>query len=296
MTEQHPLNASEIILRAMTVEDLPACHALSQQVVWPHRLEDWQLALHCGTGFVVETAGQVVGSAICWPWGSDYSTLGLVIVSPDCQGRGIGKKLMITLINTLDGSTVRLHATPEGRPLYEKLGFVATGGICQQQSRELPDIAPPQLTVDEQLRALNGDDISTLIELDGLSSGMQRGVLYDALANPTSPLRMEKGLLLSRDNQPAGFAMLRQFGRGYAIGPVIADSADDAKILISQLLSECQGEFVRLDVEADSGLGEWLESLGVPCVDRPVTMYKDGEPLRASGGWRNFALTSQALG
>jgi len=53
---------------------------------------------------------------------------------------------------------------------------------------------------------------------------------------------------------------------------------------------------VRVDVEADSGLAEWLEALGLACVDRPTTMYKDGEPLKAVGGWRNFVLATQALG
>jgi len=300
MTEQsavmHPNTLSPITLREMTADDLPACHGLSQQVSWPHRLEDWQLALHCGKGWVAEAEGKVVGSAIYWQWGSDYATLGLVIVSPECQGRGIGKQLLLTLTGKLDGSIVRLHATPEGRPLYEKLGFVATGEIRQQQSRELPAIAPPELTVDEALRALNADDVAKMTALDAQSSGMQRGILYQALGDPTSAMRMVKGLMLTRDGEPAGFAMLREFGRGYALGPVITQNVQDAQKLIAQLLHEIPGQFVRLDVEADSGLAEWLDTLGLTCVDSPTTMYKDGAPLRASNGWRNLVLATQAMG
>ncbi len=124
---------------------------------------------------------------------------------------------------------------------------------------------------------------------------MQRTLLYQALLDSQSPFRIEKGLLLTRNEQPAGFALLRKFGRGYAIGPVIADSLDDAKVLIQQLLSESAGKFMRLDVEADSGLAEWLDALGLPCVDHPTTMYKDGEPLMSDTGWRNFVLATQAL-
>lgn len=295
MSEQSTQVLPEITLREMTEADLAACHGLSQAVSWSHRLEDWQLAFHCGKGWVAEAAGQVLGSAIYWQWGSESSTLGLVIVSPQCQGRGVGKALLNTLIGKLDGVKIRLHATPEGKPLYEKLGFVTTGGIRQQQSKALTAIDAPQLLPDQQFSVLGSDDSNTLSELDALSSGMQRPVLYQALLDAQSPFRMEKGLLLSRNGQPAGFALLRKFGRGYVIGPVIAHGLDDAKALIQQLLSESEGKFMRLDVEADSGLAEWLETLGLPCVDTPTTMYKDGAPPLSSSGWRNFVLATQAL-
>ncbi|WP_369790694.1 GNAT family N-acetyltransferase [Rouxiella sp. WC2420] len=295
MTEQCAKILPEIILREMTAADLTACHGLSQAVSWSHRLEDWQLAFHCGKGWVAESAGQVLGSAIYWRWGSESATLGLVIVSPDCQGRGVGKALLNTLIGKLDGSKIRLHATPEGKPLYEKLGFVTTGGIRQQQSRELPVITAPELENNCRFRPLGVEDVNTLSELDTLSSGMRRPALYQALLDPQSPFCMEKGLLLTRDDKPAGFALLRKFGRGYNIGPVIAASLDDAKALIQQLLSESNGKFMRLDVEAESGLAEWLETLGLPCVDRPTTMYKDGHPPVSAEGWCNFVLATQAL-
>jgi ribosomal protein S18 acetylase RimI-like enzyme len=114
MTAQLSPSYAEITLREMTAADLPACHGLSQAVSWSHRLEDWQLAFRCGKGWVAEANGRVVGSALYWAWGKKYATLGLVIVSPDFQGRGMGKKLLVTLLGKLEGKTVRLHATPEG--------------------------------------------------------------------------------------------------------------------------------------------------------------------------------------
>ncbi|MGV8924435.1 MAG: GNAT family N-acetyltransferase [Ewingella sp.] len=290
------LVASEIRLREITPADLPACHALSQAVAWPHRLEDWELACQCGKGWVAESAGKVIGSALYWQWGSTYSTLGLVIVSPDCQGRGVGKALLNAVLAQLEGMTVRLHATPEGKPLYEKLGFVTTGGVCQHQNPELPVIAAPTLSDDCQFRPLIAEDATTLTELDRLSSGMQRPVLYKALLDAANLTHIEKTLMLTRNGQPAGFSMLRKFGRGHTIGPVIADNLDDAKRLVAQLLSESAGKFVRLDVESTSGLSEWLEELGLPCIDRPTTMYKNGGPLVSPSGWRNFSLMSQAMG
>jgi GNAT superfamily N-acetyltransferase len=291
-----PQGASQIRLREITSTDLPACHVLSQAVEWPHRLADWELAFQCGKGWVAESAGKVIGSALYWQWGSTYSTLGLVIVSPDCQGRGVGKALLNAVLVQLEGTTVRLHATPEGKPLYEKLGFVTTGSVCQHQHRELPTLAAPMLSGDCQFRRLTAENATTLAELDALSSGMQRAVLYQALFDAANLPHIEKTLMLTRNGQPAGFSMLRKFGRGYTIGPVIADNLDDAKCLVAQLLNESAGQFVRLDVEGASGLSEWLEELGLPCVDRPTTMYKQGGPLVSPSGWFNFSLMSQAMG
>lgn len=67
---------------------------LTQQMNWPHRLEDWQDALLLGEGLVAEEQGQPVGTALCWRWGERWATIGLVVVDGRQQGRGIGRALM----------------------------------------------------------------------------------------------------------------------------------------------------------------------------------------------------------
>ena len=56
-----------------------------------------------------------------------------MIVAPACQGLGIGRRLMTTLLDGLDGCNVLLYATAAGRPLYERLGFVPSGELRQHQ-------------------------------------------------------------------------------------------------------------------------------------------------------------------
>ena len=41
-----------VALRAMTVDDLPAAHAMSVEMRWPHRALDWEQALRQGEGLV----------------------------------------------------------------------------------------------------------------------------------------------------------------------------------------------------------------------------------------------------
>ncbi len=279
-------------IRTMRESDLPAALALSQQVNWPHRLEDWQQALTLGAGIVAEEAGRVAGTALGWRWGDAYATLGLVIVDPACQGRGIGKQLLLAVLEALPGYTVRLHATVAGLPLYQKLGFEVTGIIQQHQCAALGEITPVPLTDYQFLSAARPQDGALLTALDQRAHGQSRPALIAALlteAERTLILKDQHGL-------PQGFAALRRFGRGWAIGPVIAHDLQQAKVLVSALLQPLVGEFVRLDSDPSLGLSAWLESQGLPVVDVPTVMVKGTPWMPAAGTPQAFGLMSQALG
>jgi hypothetical protein len=90
--------------------------------------------------------------------------------------------------------------------------------------------------------------------------------------------------------------MLRRFGRGHVIGPVIAPDADGAKALIAHLASQNAGHFTRIDIDFDSGLAEWLESIGLLRVDTPTAMVRGALLASPPGAPALFALVTQALG
>ncbi|MCU5772546.1 GNAT family N-acetyltransferase [Erwiniaceae bacterium BAC15a-03b] len=279
-----------IQLRAMSERDLDGAFALTQQMKWPHRRADWQQALQLGAGVVAEEQGQLTGTALCWRWGSDYATLGLVIVDGAAQGRGIGKQLMLAVLEKLSGSHVRLHATEAGKGLYEKLGFVATGYVEQHQCPELAEIAAIPLAADQQLRQAQPQDAALLTMLDQQAHGQHRPQLIAALLGSEQPL-----LVLEQDGQPQGFACLRRFGHGYAIGPVIARDLASAQLLVTHLLSGISGQFVRIDTDASSGLGDWLTAQGLAKVDAPTTMVKGTPWQPAAGAMQVFGLMTQAM-
>lgn len=277
-----------VSLREMRAADLTAAHALSLAVHWPHRLADWQFAFERGAGIVAERDGELIGTALYWRWGPAHATLGLVIVDPRCQGRRIGLHLMQAVLGQLDGASVLLHATPEGRGLYERLGFVRTGEVRQHQGTALP---APLVALGEgwRLRPSDHNDVFSLIQLDARGRGMPREQLIPEL------LAQADTVVLDHEGQARGFAMLRRFGRGLAIGPVVAPDVEGAKALIAHLVGLSAGKFVRIDVDFDSGLTEWLESLGLLRVDAPTEMVR-GAPLPVSPGARGYALVTQALG
>ena len=77
--------------------------------------------------------------------------------------------------------------------------------------------------------------------------------------------------------------------------PVVAPDATGAKALIAHLSGQNAGRFTRIDIDFDSGLGEWIESLGLLRVDAPTTMLR-GPALTKAPDTRLFAIVTQALG
>jgi predicted N-acetyltransferase YhbS len=281
--------ADGVALRAMTAADLPAAHAMTDELRWPHRPVDWEQVFRHAEGLVAERDGQVVGTALRWRWGPKHATIGLVVVAAACQGRRIGHRLMTALLEGLQGCSVLLHATSEGRGLYERLGFVRTGEIRQHQgiAQPAPLIA---LGAARRLRPATEADLPTLRTLDAAARGMPRPALIDELFRDA-----EATVVLDEDDRARGFAMLRRFGRGHAIGPVVAPEAEGARALIAHLIGLNAGRFTRIDIDFDSGLAEWLESLGLLRVDAPTTMVR-GAPLPQDRDVRLYAIVTQALG
>ncbi|HSW25744.1 MAG TPA: GNAT family N-acetyltransferase [Burkholderiaceae bacterium] len=278
-----------VALRAMTAADLDAAHALTEEQRWPHRPADWEQAFGHAEGIVAERDGQVVGTALRWRWGRKHATIGLVVVAPACQGRRIGHRLMSALLDGLGRRTVLLHATAEGRGLYERLGFVRLGEIRQHQGIALP--APlVALETGWRLRPATETDLAALRTLDAAARGMPRDALINELFRDA-----DATVVLDQDGSARGFAMLRRFGRGHAIGPVVAPGVDGAKALIAHLVGLNAGRFTRIDIDFDSGLAEWLESLGLLRVDAPTAMVR-GAPLPHDANARLYAIATQALG
>ncbi|WP_431095010.1 GNAT family N-acetyltransferase [Polaromonas aquatica] len=277
-----------VTLRRLKEDDLESAQALSREFGWPHRLEDWRFSLAHGQGVAALRDGELVGTALHWPWGKQHATVGHVMVSPRMQGQRVGQHLMHAVMAGLEDRTVLLHATTEGRGLYERMGFEITGEVRQHQG----SAAPAQLVAlapGERLRPLGRNDAKALVALDAVAAGMPRETMLRQL------LADGETVVLARGGEAVGFSTVRRFGRGYAVGPVVAPDLASAQALVGHWCSRFAGKFLRIDVDAASGLPEWLEAQGLPRVDTVTTMVRNGPLARGSavGGW---ALVTQAMG
>ncbi len=265
---------------------LPQALRLSQALNWPYRLEDWQDALRLGAGVGVEFEGELRATALWWPWGERFATCGMIIVDAALQGRGIGRALVGDLLDAAGARTMLLRSTVAGRRLYEQLGFAEFGRVHQHQAT----LAAPRLDgAGASTRAMQPGDAASLLELDRAASGMDRGRLQEALRNAG------QFIVTGPAGCPTGYACVRRWGRGVVVGPVVAGDDGEARELVAAALRGLPGEFVRIDVTEDSGFTPWLETLGLPCVDRVTSMAHGTPPERAARG-SVFALASQSLG
>jgi GNAT superfamily N-acetyltransferase len=258
---------------------------LSQEMSWPYRIEDWDVALQLGQGFVLERAGTVIGTAAWWPYGETHASAGMIIVAKDAQGRGYGARLMDALLTSARPRTIALNSTAEGIMLYRRRGFVPIGVIHQHQGIPRGRHEPrPGL-----VRPATASDFEAIMGLDRNATGLERRQMLEKL------LQSGDGYVLTRDGMARGYAISRLFGRGHVIGPVVAEGLTDAQALIETALARLGSVFVRIDTSATSQLGEWLESIGLGQVSDATTMML-GTPAPSSGPARVFAIPNQSFG
>lgn len=96
--------ASEALtLRVIGIGDAALGAELSRRVGWPYRREDWEFAIGLGHGVVGVRDGKLVATALWWPYGDSHATLGMIIVAPEAQGAGLGKRLVQALLAQAKG-------------------------------------------------------------------------------------------------------------------------------------------------------------------------------------------------
>lgn len=277
-------------LRPMTAGDLAAMHALAQLMSWPHRAEDCAQMLALGTGIVaIDEEERTVGVGLRWAFGRDVGTVGMVLVAPERQGKGIGRALMNALIADSGPRALMLNATAEGLPLYEKLGFVTTGLVRQHQGRLAEERDLPAAPAVAVRRAVPADH-AALCALDAAAFGADRSVLIGGL------LAGGEAWLVEGGGRSVGFAVLRAFGRGTIIGPVVAANEDDAIALVAAAAKAAPPGVLRADVQAEADrLAAWLTAAGLPAIDTVTVMQRGSWPAK-SGGPQRFGLALQAWG
>lgn len=274
---------STLIFAAKETWHLNGGLRMSQDAGWPHRREDWAFVAGISKGAVALEGDTVVAIALATPFG-DVGMANLILVDSKLRGRGLGRTIMKRAMDCIAPKVWRLVATTDGLPLYESLGFKPAGEILQQQG-VVTSIAPMGSAAWAEL-----GDITTIRRLDLGASGMERGTLYDALE------RKARFVVLREGADITGFATLRAFGRGKVAGPVVARNLRDAQSLLSLIMAECEGQFLRIDTGINSGLADWVSAYGLTHAGSGIQMQRGRGAGDPHGPQQIFALASQALG
>ncbi|MGF0540674.1 GNAT family N-acetyltransferase [Agrobacterium sp. ES01] len=275
--------------------DVEQLHALSIAVGWPHRAEDWQYLRDLGHGFVaLDEIDRVMGSAMWFPHGEQFATIGMLITSPRLQANGTAKWLMQRVLAECPGMGLRLNATRAARRLYRSLDFVAQQTVfqCQGEARRPAETA--DLPAGLEIRNLLSSDLDAVIALD--TPGF-------AVARPVHLLRLFESSVcygLFRGKELSAYSMSRPFGRGHVLGPIAAMSVEEAVAVARPHVDVHAGSFLRVDTHFETGpFAIFLQQCGLPIFDTVTTMtLGEGADYGTASEDRAtlFALASQSMG
>jgi GNAT superfamily N-acetyltransferase len=284
------LHTYELTLRELQNDDISKLHQLSVGVGWPHRPDDWRLLLKLGKGFAgCDKIGRIVGSAMWFPMGNDFATIGMVITSPRLQAQGGGGWLMDHVMQQCRGRRLRIIAPRVAYRLADALGFKPVAVVHQHQGTAT---APGELPLpaDTRVLPLESADLADIARLDLAAFGADRTAILKEL------VKRSEGTVLERQGRIAGFALCRRFGRGHVVGPIVAKDTVDAIALTAPHVAKHAGRFLRVDTtQPEGGYTEFLRRCGMPEYDR-VTAMSLPPVVPADTEVYTFALVNQSLG
>lgn len=234
-----------VSIREMTVSDIPAGLGLCRASGWNQTERDWQHFLAAaphGALVAVENAS-VIGTVATLPYGS-FAWISMVLVDPAARGRGIGTLLLERgLALVPHGAAARLDATPAGEVIYRKLGFVAEYGLA----RLFLDARRRAAAGTRGARRLARIDWPALLDMDSRAFGASRAGLLERLAADAP----EYAWVVERRGRLQGYLLGRHGHVREQLGPLIADSAETASVLLDECLAACPDRDVFMDVPDD---------------------------------------------
>ncbi|SOD63789.1 Predicted N-acetyltransferase YhbS [Streptomyces zhaozhouensis] len=285
-------------IRPLTPADLSACLDLADEHGWGREEHKWRLLLASGTGYGVDApeddpVGGLLASVIRTSYAERWHAVGMMLVAGRHQRRGLGLRLMRRVIEDAAGAPLLLTATDQGRPLYERLGFKAVGGITTLRGTFA---APPAGEDGEDaggvaVRPARAADLPEILAYDLTAFGADRTELLARLP------RFADRLLVARtpDGRLAGFGASWPNVSTTSIGPLVADDASVARALLTPLALDTPTP-ARFDVGDDQPeLARWLAARGLKETGRTELMIH-GAPAPPGTPARRFAPFSMAHG
>ncbi|HTU22557.1 MAG TPA: GNAT family N-acetyltransferase [Gemmataceae bacterium] len=239
-------------LRIMTDGDISLGMRLREQAGWNQTEADWQrcLKLQPDGCFVAEYEGVSAGTVTTCIFGS-VAWIAMVLVDITLRGRGIGRRLLEAALTFLDArgiASVRLDATPLGRPLYQSLGFVEEYALIRHEGVLSADAAAAACSDKIAVGAISAAHLERVLQLDRQITSTDRQALLRRLFVETP----EEWRLVGRGEDVLGYAATRAGSRARQIGPIMAMVAEAGLLLLSDAWRRHAGQRVFVDVPVDN--------------------------------------------
>jgi GNAT superfamily N-acetyltransferase len=261
-------------LRTMAKHDIPSGLRLKELAGWNQTAADWNRFLDASPQgcFVAEVDGKVCGTATTISFENKFAWIGMVLVDPEYRSRGIGTKLLERTIEYLDHQTMptmKLDATPQGKPLYEKLGFVTEYGIERWVLKRSPNAGAR--TADPNRAVLSTAQLQSILAKDREVFGADRSSLLLSLREESPDF----GMGAWDDGKLCGYTFGRRGSFADHLGPWMAETSATARELLDEFLARSSRETLIVDcLTGNPAALELLRTAGFSYARTLTRMYR----------------------
>jgi GNAT superfamily N-acetyltransferase len=257
-------------LRQLTSDDLAATTELSTAAGWNQTHEDWQMLMELEPRgcLAIEADGQLVSTTTLLCYSQRLAWIGMVLTSANYRGRGFARRLLAAALDRADSlgiETVKLDATDDGKPIYEKFGFKAEQPVERWTWSGSDQLPPSESRISSSSLSLSPH----LRELDLQAFGTDRSNILQVLAQRSTLELASNACLFARPGRTTHY-----------LGPCIADDPAAARDIITSVLKTSVHSSWSWDLlPANKDAVALASELGFT-RQRCLTRMTRGEPLR----------------
>lgn len=235
--------------------------------------------------FLGRIDGEVVSAISVVNHGPDYAFLGHYLVRPDLRGRGHGLTTWKTALAHAGNRTIGLDAVVAQQDNYRRSGFESAHRTVRFTG------TAPAAEAPRDIRVVRPEDVADI-------------TAYDATCTPADRPRFVEHWLTGPGHHAAvrrsgsrvtGYGVLRPGHDCPRIGPLFADTAEDARAVFAALTADAAGRTVAVDVPENNPAAVALaeEAEFTPSFET-ARMYTG--PVRPYARERVFGVTTLELG
>ncbi|WP_018546099.1 GNAT family N-acetyltransferase [Streptomyces sp. LaPpAH-108] len=277
----------DLVVTQATLADWPVISAWAAAEGWNPGLSDGPafFAQDPEGFFLGRIDGEPVSAVSVVNYGADYAFLGCYLVRPDLRGQGHGLATWKTALAHAGTRTVGLDGVVAQQDNYRRSGFELAHRTARYTG------PAPTGAVPEGVRPAEAADLAAVSAYDSACTPADRPrFLAEWLTLPghRAFVREDAGRL-------TGYGVIRPGHDCPRVGPLFADTADDARALLTALAAEAAGEQIAVDVpEPNKAAVALALDLGLTPSFETARMYTG--PVREHALDRVFGVATLELG
>lgn len=235
--------------------------------------------------FLGRLGGEPASAVSVVNYGPDYAFLGFYLVRPDLRGRGYGITTWKTALAHAGDRTVGLDGVVAQQDNYRRSGFE----LAYRTSRFGGTV--PVGETPTGVRAAEATDLAAITAYDSACYPADRPRFLQSWLSGAG----HRAFVRRTEGRLTGYGVIRPGHDALRIGPLFADTVEDARELLLALVAEAAGREFVIDIPGTNVAAVALaEEFGLTPSFDTARMYTG--PVRPFAGERVYGVTTLELG